>query len=413
MLLCAFLPLYPDFLKLSTICATICNLLLRIVQVLQHLDDNSAQEVFSAPDDSIAESAEKAINLPQDLLQKWIRSNSPTVDLSTAKLSHVQWTRVAFALSHPRCNTITSLHFPVVNHPQPVLHSDEFQRFRHLLQFWISQRPTPSACGSCGKETTAVCSKVSVGFQCQSSACRQFCATTYAPVYEIKSILAMHSSPRAVQTCSSFYHHLKEFCESAPDTPSFCCSCKGTFWGKPTLLLVGFLCNSCGKMCPVRTSRPPQVPVLSIMASGWCTKVSNDVTQVLCTLSSAACNLKNLRHLGLHHLPLSLDLVPVLGQLTGSLRTTLTSMTLSEPYIVENSKFGAQEKALFMRAMSRAQKLRKLSILSWEHIIGTDAQACVGALQNLPELEAIVVSKVTDCITFPSCLPFKPDTEVQ
>lgn len=251
--------------------------------------------------------------------------------------------------------------------------------------------------------------KLSVGFQCHSTTCRQFCATTYAPVFEIKSILSMHG--RSMRSCNHFVHSLREFCDSAPETPSYCCGCKGTFWGRPSLLLVGFLCSSCGKMCPMRTSKPPAVPVVSLLAGGWCTKVSNDVTQVLCTLAGATAHMNNLQHLGLHQLPMSLDLVPMLGQIFKSLECSLMTLTI-DAYIVNNVQFGAAEKALFFGAVARAKRLKELHMLKWEEIVGIDAGACVAALQSLLQLEVVVVSKVKEEPgVFPGGLRFRAAEE--
>jgi hypothetical protein len=377
------------------------------VQILQHLDGNSVNEVFSvlASDaGSMAAAAETAMHLPQDLLAKWIQSIGPIVDLRDAKLSHIQSARMAMGFSQQLFNSINTLHFSLISHPQPVVHSEEMQRLRHLLQFWSSQRSTSSHCCSCGKESTGMCSKVSVGFQCHNTTCRQFCATTYAPLYDLTSILAMHE--RSTRSCSEFIHHLKEFCNSAPETPAYCSGCKAQFWGKPSLLLVGFLCSSCGKMCSFRIARPPQVPVVSLLSGGWTTKMSSDITQVFYNLAGAASSMGGLQHLGLHKLPLSLDLMPVLGLICSSLQHSLTTLTL-DTYIVNNVKFGATEKALFFGAVARAKKLRELRMMQWEAVVGVDAKMCVSALKSLLYLDAIVVSKVKESDAFPSSLPFR------
>ena len=354
----------------------------------------------------MAAAAESALHLPQDILAKWIQSGSPTVDLRDAHLSHVQWARLAMALaqSQAQAPTVTTLHFAVASKPQPVVHSQEMDRFRHLMQFWSCQRSMSSHCCNCGKETTGMCSKISVGFQCQSTTCRQFCGTTYAPVYDIKAILSLHE--RSPRSCADFIHNLKDFCASAPETPAYCCACKGTFWGQPSLLLFGFVCSTCGKLCPAKTARPPSVPVLSLMAGGWSTTVSNEVTQVLSTLAGAAFSMANLQHLGLHHLPLIGSLVPVLGQIFGALHRSLATLTL-DAYIVNRSTFGAPEKALFFGAVARAQKLKELHMLEWEGMIGSDAEVCVAALQSLLHLEAIVVFKLKESVAFPALLPFR------
>ena len=360
--------------------------------------------MLAADAGSIAAATEKALHLPQDLLEKWILSAAPEVDLRAANLSHTQWARLAMGLAQTPCHAITTLHLSVVSKPQPVVHGEEMQRLRHLLQFWSSQRSMSAHCCNCGKETTGMCSKLSVGFQCQTTTCRQFCGTTYAPIHDIKAVLAMYD--RSARSCADLIHELKQFCASAPETPAFCCACKGTFWGHPSLLLFGFLCSSCGKLCPARTVRPPTVPVVPLMAGGWRSTVANDVTQVLCTLAGAAPSMANLQHLGLHQLPLTGSLVPVLGQIFSSLHRSLTTLTL-DAYIVNNSTFGAAEKALFFGAVARAQSLRELRMLQWEGTVGGDAEACVGALQSLLHLEAVVVAKVKESAAFPTLLPFR------
>lgn len=144
------------------------------------------------------------------------------------------------------------------------------------------------------------------------------------------------------------------------------------------------------------------------MAGGWCSKVSNDVKQVLCTLAGTASCMNNLQHLGLHQLPLSVELVPVLGQLFNTLRSSLTTLTL-DAYIVNRTTLGATEKALFFGAVARAQNLRELHMLQWEVVVGVDAEECVAALQNLLHLEAIVVFTLAtvESAVFPAPLPFR------
>jgi hypothetical protein len=71
------------------------------LQVLRHLPHRFTADVFcklTNSSGSFCEGCESALHLPQDLLSRWVASTASVLDLRSADLTALQWSRLFAAL---------------------------------------------------------------------------------------------------------------------------------------------------------------------------------------------------------------------------------------------------------------------------------------------------------------------------
>lgn len=128
--------------------------------------------------------------------------------------------------------------------------------------------------------------------------------------------------------------------------------------------------------------------------------------QVLCTLGWSLSPLKNLKHLGLHHLIITPEILSSLGQLFSSLPPSVSVLTIAIDKAA-GAVHELPERLLFFKAVALVRGLKKLHFPQWEVLVGADASECVRPLLDLPLLETVYVNEVKGSSAFPKCLDFK------
>lgn len=99
----------------------------------------------------------------------------------------------------------------------------------------------------------------------------------------------------------------------------------------------------------------------------------SSLNQTLCTLEGFAAQLASLQHLALHSIALSMGTLRSLGQLLGSLPSSVTTQTLDKL----PGNMSAAEKLLLCKAIARMQCLKQLNFPQWEDVVGKDAASSV------------------------------------
>jgi hypothetical protein len=90
-----------------------------LLQVLRHLPHRFSADVFGKltdSSDSLVIGCMRALRLPQDLLSRWVASTPTVLDLSTAALTAVQWTRLSSALLQGGVH-LTEIHIRIPDTP--------------------------------------------------------------------------------------------------------------------------------------------------------------------------------------------------------------------------------------------------------------------------------------------------------
>jgi hypothetical protein len=94
-------------------------MLLTLLQVLRHLPKRFSTEVLcklTARSGSLVNGLEYALQLPQDLLLRWVASTPAALDLRDAELTAVQWSRLFSALSQEGTH-LTTIHIRMIDIP--------------------------------------------------------------------------------------------------------------------------------------------------------------------------------------------------------------------------------------------------------------------------------------------------------
>lgn len=384
-----------------------------MLQVLQSLHGQVSDEVFTtlcSDSEPVAAAFGRAVHLPTSLLARWLEvSAGPVLDLQNVNLTSSQWTTLLMCFAQTRLPRVTTLHLSPMGPPATFLGgSREFQEIQHGLMYHSTQVESESRCCCCKTEGSASPCKFSVGFECPI--CRyQFCPTVYAPQYDISSLLCKHSHLAPAMGCCDMLRDLKQFCTTAPQLPSFCISCSERVCGKPDCVGVGFPCVTCQKLCPKKGGGVfgEFSSFEKVLSDGFSSVPAlAEYLQMLRVLGGTLPHLSSLQHFGLQDIPMSFDVVPLLGLLFGSMPKSVETVTIST-YVVPGSVFGVLEKTLFFRAVVRAPGLRVLNMPQWEAFVGEDARACVEVLRGASYLETVCVSEVKDSSSFPVGVTFR------
>lgn len=369
----------------------------------------------------------QAVSLPQDILTKWVTSQTTVIDLRDAKLFS-QCAHVVRSIAAAPLQGITSLHVPtharksLSSHGAPTcgcMRGGEVSTgaavIRSMKHFCNSASERMVTC-TCSRSNFTFWSRPSlltVGFQSKSGCFS--CVPENAPVM----IIHPHRGKR-VQPLDD----VKELISYADalDSNKICPGCRKESTDHQSLIVLGGACDRCKRFwgwhgAPVispsllKTTCAPE----NVKATVAPTPLSS-VTfaeQVLVSLETAAAQMTRLTSLGLYNLPLNMRTIRALGHVFHNMPPTFTTLTLSTQDDA-GSTVGSAEQLMLFKAIALMRSLRSLVLPQWSTVVGHDASNSTEPLCSLPKLDHIVVgvplSRIeTELSVFPQAFKFVPN----
>lgn len=376
------------------------------MQVLCRVDENHAHAVFADMQPTLGScDCEVPVHLPQDLLSKWVAVKAPVVDFRDAELSHTQWAHFVRSISEARPDTITDLHISASatdSQDSQAIEGDSgglgYPKARGMLdelQEFCTQTTTRElTCGRCKSEPWGraqrrfhgLSSTISLGIQCKTTSCAGIVHKRGVPVMSFHTLV-----DRAV------VKQLTDVSEIPMD--AICYQCGHNSTGFPSLLVVGASCDKCegfvswpgAPCCSISCLTMLDLsPSISPAAALTHAAKRGGAELILSPLRSAVTQMTCLTHLGLHHLPLTIQSIRSLGHVLYNLPQCVTVLTLSckVPAAIQST---ASEKVLLFKAVALVRSLEQLCMPQWEAVVGKDGGTCTEPLRSLPNLVSIVV----------------------
>jgi hypothetical protein len=163
----------------------------------------------------------------------------------------------------------------------------------------------------------------------------------------------------------------------------------------------------------VPTAIPPSGAVTALCGAqhdGGVGSMECESMHALYMMGGAAAGMLELKHLGVHRLPLTFQAISALGQLLSCLACNLVRLTVTIQDDQAAAVFSLLQKSLFFKAVARVSSLQELVMPEWEAVVGEEAADCVAALYWMPELRVVYVTEVKDSPAFPPGITFLPLT---
>jgi hypothetical protein len=330
--------------------------------------------------------------------------------------------RLSAACSQINRSAVTTLHLNASSIPS-ALQSRPLTEFEHTLLSW-KQAPSRSiVCSGCGRRHHGAATKFCAGFKCThgslGAGCGAILATCPALVYDIADVLSS-------RTQDGGKHIVQEVCQFAATAPATYTRCAAGHESvsKPTLLCTGFSCPNCQRFCVISSSvcflasigadQPTAIPppgdvtgLQGVQHDGDNMGMGIESMHALYMMGGAAAGMLELKHLGVHRLPLTFQAISALGQLLSCLACNLVRLTVSIQDDQAGAVFSVHEKVLFFKAVARVLSLQELVMPQWEAVVGEEAADCVEALYWMPELRVVYVTEVKESPAFPPGLTFE------
>jgi hypothetical protein len=402
------------------------------VQVLKYLEGENAKEVFtclnsSSVVSSFGSAVSAASHLPQELFAQWVASCAPVLDFQAVILSPMQWMRLCAACSQINRSAVTTLHLNAA--PVPLtMQNRPLSEFEHYLLYWRQAPSARAMCSDCERTHHGKATKFSVGFKCNGyryngTKCHRIVAVKYAPMYDIETVLSSSTGNGG----HDIFQEIRRFAATAPSLLQKCVAPDHEPKSTPELVCPGFACPDCRKFCviihkdthcctlslgctrlPSAMYSLPSVPhSCGAHRDGGIGSMGSDCMHALHMMGGAAAGMLELKHLGVHRLPLAFQAISALGQLLSSLACKLVRLTVTTEHVQGAAVFSVHEKVLFFKAVARLSSLQELVMPQWEAVVGKNEAECVEALYGMPQLRVVYVTRVKQSPAFPRGLNFR------
>jgi hypothetical protein len=349
------------------------------VQVLKYLEGENAKEVFdclnsSSVVSSFGSAVSAASHLPQELFAQWVASCTPVLDFQGVTLSPMQWMRLSAACSQINRSAVTTLHLNAA--PVPIaMQSRPLSEFQHVLLSWRHAPSARAMCCGCGTTHCGKATKFSVGFKCggykfSGNRCWRIVALEYAPIYDIETVLMISSS--AGNGGYAIFQEIQQYAALVPCLHQKCVAGNHRTSSRPDLLCPGFSCPNCRRFCIMLDETTPCCSLFgncprfpSAVLSGQSVPqfsaahrdggMGSESMHALYMMGGAAAGMLELKHLGVHQLPLAFQAISALGQLLSSLACKLVRLTVTTEHVQGAAVFSVNEKSAIIQGGGKSE----------------------------------------------------------